>query len=940
MTTTSQPVGYVVSHTHWDREWRYPIWKNRMLLIEMFDHLLETLETQPEYRNFVLDGQCVAVEDYLEIRPEREQRIRRQVAARRLSIGPWYTLPDLYPVAGECLVRNLLKGTRLAKRYGGYLPIGYNSFGWGQTAQFPQIYKEFGIDFIIAAKNVSRQRAPHCEYWWESPDGTRVLSTRLGQHARANFFFNATIPIRYGMEYLSDRYRFVWGCGGPVIHAADHALAQSDYLRIAQEEGFHSDQLRNAIDAAWHAMDDTAAKDCRLLLSGSDFTGAQPELPRIVTEANRLFPDRRFVHATLEEYVAHLRRVLDLEKLEVVRGELRDGPPQAASANALATRIHVKQLNKQAENALIHRAEPLCALMAMFGAEYPRSFLDIAWRYLLLAHSHDSINGVTQDKTVADTVGNLRQALEIAEVVYEQATAELVRQIDLSGYQKEDVLLVLVNPLPHPTNDVVRVCVDTPQGQSLWDFGLVDDQGRQSTVQHEGRREMTVPVHDPDTRPWPFYADRHTVHVEMGEIPAGGYKVLRLVPGETFDRKAEFWASPRTSRGDEIAAALNMLENEFLKVVVAPNGTIDLLDKDAGRWLRGLLQFEDAGDVGDYWIYYPPYENRTFTSLGSPARIWLEENGPLAATVGVELSMTLPAFGYRPENYVRGKSRRSDETRDLAITSRLTLKKGSRRLEVKTQVANTVRDHRLRLMLPCGVRAKDADAAGHFTVDRRPAAPVHGPDGVFHPEMQTLPMQSFIDVGDGQFGLVVLNNCFTEYEAIDGQETTLAITLFRAVRNIICTEYRSAGVFPNQHGGQLQQKLEYHYALVPHRGDWRDADLFRLSQSFNTPPTTVQTTAHRLGQLPTCTSLLDLESDDLVFAAMKKAEDRETYMVRLFNPGETSARGMLRMRRKIQSAWRCTLDEQRCEEFAVQATSAVEIVAGPGKIVTLELEMD
>ena len=124
MTTTSQPVGYVVSHTHWDREWRYPIWKNRMLLIEMFDHLLETLETQPEYRNFVLDGQCVAVEDYLEIRPEREQRIRRQVAARRLSIGPWYTLPDLYPVAGECLVRNLLKGTRLYKRYGGYLPIG------------------------------------------------------------------------------------------------------------------------------------------------------------------------------------------------------------------------------------------------------------------------------------------------------------------------------------------------------------------------------------------------------------------------------------------------------------------------------------------------------------------------------------------------------------------------------------------------------------------------------------------------------------------------------------------------------------------------------------------------------------------------------------------------------------------------------------------------
>jgi mannosylglycerate hydrolase len=956
MTETSKSVGLIVAHSHWDREWRYPIWKNRMLLVEMLDGLLETLENEPRYGNFVLDGQCVALEDYLEVRPERADRVRAQIAAGRLSIGPWYTLPDLYPLDGECLVRNLLKGTRLAKKFGGCLHVGYNSFGWGQTAQFPQIYKEFGIDFVIAAKNVSRQRAPHCEYWWESPDGTRVLATRLGQHARANFFFNAYLPVCFGMEYLSEQYRLDWAQAGTVIHRADSAEAYRDHFRVARQRGWHDEPFCNAIEAAWKAMDDTLLPDFRLLMSGSDFTACQPELPRIIEEANRRFPEREFRHGTLEEYAEHLKTTLDPSRPEVVRGELRDGPPQAASANALATRITIKQLNKQAENLLLCRAEPLACLMAMQGAEYPRSFIELAWRHLLLAHPHDSLNGVTQDKTAADTEYRIHQAIELADAIFEKAAAELVSRIDLSAYAPEDVLLVLINPLSHPVRDVVKLCVDTPQEQKVWDFTAIDAEGNALAVQQVGRQEKTSPVNDLDARPWPFYLDRHTVHLETGEVPAGGYKVVKIVPRNTFYRKTEFWALTRTTPPGAIAASPHTLENEFLKVEISLAGTIDLLDKTTGRWHRGLLHFEDTGDVGDYWIYYPPYENRTCTSLGSPARIWLEDSGPLAATVGIAVNMSLPAFASRPENYVRGESCRSGEMRDLTITSWITLKKGQQHVEVKTQVDNTVRDHRLRLMLPCGVRAQAAAAAGHFTVDRRPAVPELNPQGEYWPEMQTLPMQSFIDISDGQHGLAVLNNCFTEYEAIDGEQTTLAITLFRAVKNIICTEFRAAGAFPDQDGGQLQTRLEYRYAIVPHRGDWRDADLFRQAQSFNAPPVTIQTSCHRTGSLPPQQGLFALKSaaqareqqpeaqasgnqaSGLVLSAFKKAEDRETYIVRLYNPTDATAAAAICLA-GIKAAWRTTLDEVRCEPLAVEAGGQVRVSAAPGKIVTIELEM-
>ena len=91
---------FIVPHTHWDREWRYPIWQNRMLLVQFFDELFRILEHDENYRCFVLDGQSIAVEDYLEVRPCDTERVKKYVSEGRIVIGPWYTLPDLYPLDG------------------------------------------------------------------------------------------------------------------------------------------------------------------------------------------------------------------------------------------------------------------------------------------------------------------------------------------------------------------------------------------------------------------------------------------------------------------------------------------------------------------------------------------------------------------------------------------------------------------------------------------------------------------------------------------------------------------------------------------------------------------------------------------------------------------------------------------------------------------------
>src|SRR3954468_16593486 len=83
------PRGIIVGHTHWDREWYLPFEGFRARLVAMLDDLLDILERDPALRSFMLDGQAIMLEDYLEVHPEAEERVRQLVSAGRLKVGPW-----------------------------------------------------------------------------------------------------------------------------------------------------------------------------------------------------------------------------------------------------------------------------------------------------------------------------------------------------------------------------------------------------------------------------------------------------------------------------------------------------------------------------------------------------------------------------------------------------------------------------------------------------------------------------------------------------------------------------------------------------------------------------------------------------------------------------------------------------------------------------------
>src|SRR5471032_1331320 len=77
----------IVPHTHWDREWYSPFQDFRMRLVKLLDTLLPMLESDLSYARFLLDGQTIVLDDYLEIRPEAAAALTRLAASGRLAVG-------------------------------------------------------------------------------------------------------------------------------------------------------------------------------------------------------------------------------------------------------------------------------------------------------------------------------------------------------------------------------------------------------------------------------------------------------------------------------------------------------------------------------------------------------------------------------------------------------------------------------------------------------------------------------------------------------------------------------------------------------------------------------------------------------------------------------------------------------------------------------------
>lgn len=901
-------VCHVISNTHWDREWRYSFQSYRMDLVEMMDRLLDTLETVPEYRGFFLDSQTVILEDYLEVRPENEDRVRRLVQADRLQIGPWYTLPDEWGCPGESLVRNLLMGHRVAKRFGPVAKVGYTPFSNGQISQLPQLYRGFGIDSVFFYRGIGKHIAKS-DFLWEGADGSQVYAFRFGDYARYNYYYLIYRPGLLGRKVTERAYE--WNTAEIPFRVASHASHDRHYGWMAQQLEVHEDLLADAVEDARKFTAPDAQSRHLLYMMGHDHSFAAPEevdLIRALQKHAETTGDQ-IIHSTLTDYMVQFRR--DVGELQVVRGEMRhtlkEGLWTTLMALILSSRLYLKQRNAEICSLITAQAEPLAAMAWLTGSGYPERVLEIAWKKILVNHAHDAIGGCSMDKVHLEMMARWSEVEAIGEEIIRRSMRDIAGRIDGGGAQDGDMQLTVFNTLAHPRGGVHEFSVDLPHPASGEGLAVLDSSGRtvESQVMSNGPFEATIEGGFELTMPFPVR--RHRLALNLPEIPAMGYEAL------TLRRTA--------SEGDGAAATGTAIENELLRAEFAPNGTITLTDKRTGRTMERLFLLEDTAEMGDPWSRVVPEGDQPLLSDRASATEWRLHDGPLVQSARAKFSFEIPPG--RGDDGLRAARRVA-----LPVAVTAVLRKGSPRLEVTLSIDNVATDHRLRVLLPSGIAgATHSVADGQFDTLQRPIR-LPGSDGWKEKPYPTHPMWSWVDVSDGASGFAVLQDGLIEYEVIDDEPRTLAMTLLRSYGKFVYGR-----PVP---GAQCLGRHEYRFAVEPHAGDWQKAVLHGSAAEFLTAMPALQSAPTR-GTLPRRSGFLEIDAPGTVLSGLKQAEDGHGLVVRFWNPlpGPVEARVICGV--TPSQARRLTLEEVPEGPLDIDADGSVRVQADGKKIVTVGL---
>ncbi|HIJ64494.1 MAG TPA: hypothetical protein HPP77_00980 [Candidatus Hydrogenedentes bacterium] len=903
---------HVISNTHWDREWRHGFQHTRMMLVDVMDTLLGILDEHPEYACYHLDSHTIMLEDYLEIRPENEEKLKQYIAAERIWAGPWYTCPDMNVISGESIVRNLLLGHKVARAFGKVMKVGYTPFSFGHVAQLPQIYAGFGIDTCLVYRGVGRERAK-AEFWWEAPDGTRALASQFSRRGRYNFYFHVYRPAVDGRPH--DVVNMSWHEIGLPVRCSDVPNQYEAVYAMNHPPKFIAENIGPGIKALRDEDKEEFTTPYFLLMQGCDTTAPNPDEPRIIAEADAALENDRVIHSSLPAYIEKLRGAVG--DLPVLGGEMRVPAripgPSMVLLDAISARIYLKQANTRAQTALEKWAEPAAVMARQCGLPYPAPFLEIAWKHLLVNQAHDSIAGCGADVVHDDMMYRFEQVAQIADEVTRRSLSEMLRHMDSRHLEPGGSMITVWNSLPHERPAIATVTVDFPRESAPKAFTLIDNDGLEIATQIVESRPLVASVQLRSDWPQLSHVQRFTFHMDAGDLPAMGYKAFTVKPLER--RRRRFGLMRRGS---------NAMENEHLYVAINADGTFDLTHRESGRTYQGLNAFEDSGECGTPWGRIEPEQDRTFTSLGFPSSISLDEDGPLLTRFRVATVMDLPA-----RSDAKGRSR---DTVPLSITSHITLKKGARCVEVRTRVENTVRDHRLRALFPTFLDTTHSCADTPFDVIERPIAL---PDSSTWKERVrgTHPQLSFVDLSNGEAGLAVISDGLPEYGVFDDATRTIALTLLRTM-----DEVSSEFAFPppEHEGMQCLGAHEFRYAVYPHKGDWRAGDVPFQAANHNTPLRAMQSGRNE-GTLPWRLGFVEISPRTLVFSGIKRAETRRAIVVRMFNPTSETVKGAVRTHWRVNQAFAVNLEEERQRELDLDDEHTIPIEVSKKKICSIEI---
>lgn len=741
---------FLYVHTHWDREWYLPFESFRCQLPALLDKVLTGLD-DGSLPNFYLDGQAAIITDALEIAPHLSDRIKQQMAAGKLSAGPWYILADQMLVSGESLIRNLKLGLETTSKFGKPAMIGYCPDTFGHSQDLPRILSGFGINNAIVWRGVGKVET-NPVFWWQSPDGSRVLTYHLNRgYYQTQFHENKSTDdlskslktwLNHSPEtnHLANSYcSFIDGALCPV--GGDHIFPPKDFSSTI--ESIDEKLKGDGIDT-WVIQ----PNDFINLLSAS-ITASNGQLSTVATELRDNSEAKLFERAYLLPGV-------------------------------LSTRLYLKRANRLAEHRITNIIEPLFSLLSSAGkVEYPHNELALAWQLLLQNQPHDSICGCSVDEVHREMMVRTDSFNNILDALEKRARSALNDQ-SLNGQVISDN-----DPARNHNNLTVFNLSGETQAYPVYMTWYSEGKDKKSPnvqiVKTEKRDEL---FSGPGIAPYYKFVQYNEGWVWPGTVPGIGATNVTWSKGTPKINDAASSASATTNTD------VKTITNELLTVEVSKDGGISAKLKDGERYnLNHRLQ--DVGDGGDTYNFDPLPGDVPIEAQFISAKI--ASKGPLVSSILLTYELKIPdqviqAPGDLEANQIPELSR-STKLITHRIQTEVSLRKNVPIVFFETTWDNKSKDHRLEVLLNTGKTVKETHSENHFSLVKRQ----HKNETVTLPveigteaPVDRFPCQRFFIANDQIF----LNIGLPEY-AVDGNN--VSITLLRAVSLLSRGRMRTRG---------------------------------------------------------------------------------------------------------------------------------------------------
>lgn len=841
---------YIISHSHWDREWYMAYEQHHMRLIELIDDLLELFEVDPSFNSFHLDGQTIILDDYLQVRPEKRQAIQQAINEGKLRIGPFYILQDDFLISSESNVRNMLIGMEESRKWGTPVMLGYFPDTFGNMGQTPQLMKQAGISAaafgrgvkpigfdnqVLEAENYSSQ---YSEMWWKGPDQTAIFGLLF-----ANWYSNGNeIPVE-----------------------KEAALA------------FWKQKLADA--------EQYASTNHLLMMNGVDHQPVQKDISKAIHLANELFPDYEFIHSNFTDYLEAVQKDLP-EDLGSVEGELTSQETDGwyTLANTASARVYLKQWNTKVQRQLENITEPLATMAYEVSGNYPHDQLDYAWKTLMQNHPHDSICGCSVDSVHREMIPRFEKADEVGKYLAQDSLEQLTAAIDTTGFPKDSFPFVIVNTAGMDKTGEAEITIELERKR----FAEGIPEKLYQELENLPKRKYHVETKSGATIPAilseetvqfgydlpkdrfrvPYMARMIKVTLPLENMPAFSWEIFALVEGEA---KAE-------EKETMIHQSGRIIENGPLHLTIEKNGTITMEDRKNKRKLNNLHIFEDIGDIGNEYIFKQPFCDQPILSSNKEnSEVKVLVDTPEIAKISILQEMEIPVsaderlekeqqmvveFRYR-------KAERSKEKRILQIKTIMTIRKDSKKIDFETTLDNQMKDHRLRVLFPTKLHVEHHEADSIFEVVKRPNRVSKSWENPTNPQHQ----QAFVNIHDEEYGVTVGNFGLNEYEVTeDGQ---IAVTLLRSVG-----ELGDWGYFPTPEA-QCLGEHRFNYSIELH-GPEEKFSTYLHAYAAQIPFSTQQIKHHE-GTLISKQQYLTIKSETFAITALKRSKFSDKVVVRGFN---------------------------------------------------------